>query len=46
MKKGLTYIDVAISMGIFVIYGLFVFIIFKPAIEEEYDDELCGPIHC
>lgn len=39
MKKGLTYIDVAISVGIFVIYALFLFITFRPAIEEEYDDD-------
>ncbi|GEM_PF-2955480 len=39
MKKGLTYIDVAISVGIFVIYALFLFITFRPAIQEEYDDD-------
>lgn len=44
MKKGLTYVDVAISIGIFIIYGVFIFIIFKPAIEEEYDDDYLSSI--
>tara|TARA_Y100000310_G_scaffold327446_1_gene393833 strand:- start:14270 stop:14983 length:714 start_codon:yes stop_codon:yes gene_type:complete len=39
VKKGLTYVDIAVSVGIFVIYGVFLFIMFKPAIEEEYDDD-------
>ena len=42
MKKGLTYVDIAVSVGIFIIYGVFLFIMFRPAIEEEFDDEV-GP---
>ncbi len=35
MKKGLSYIDVAVSVGIFVIYLIIAFVILKPSIKEE-----------
>ncbi len=39
MKKGLTYIDIAMSVGIFVIYSLFLFIVLEPGVEGEFDED-------
>ena len=39
MKKGMTYVDLAISLGIFVIYSVFLFTILRPAIQEEFDED-------
>src|SRR3989344_6689523 len=35
MKKGLSYIDISISAGIFVLYLLFVFVTLRPGIKED-----------
>lgn len=35
MKKGLSYVDIALSIGIFLIYLIIAFIILKPSIKEE-----------
>lgn len=35
MKKGVSYVDVAISAGIFIIYLLFIFVTLKPGIKED-----------
>lgn len=37
MKKGFGYVDLVISVGIFIIYILSIFIFFKPGIQEEYN---------
>jgi len=39
MKKGLSSVDWIISLGIFLIYVIVIFIIFKPSIAEEYPKE-------
>src|SRR3989344_1622044 len=38
MKKGMSYIDWMISLGIFLIYLVVIFIVFKPGIAEEYPE--------
>ena len=43
MKKGLSYIDMAISVGIFAIYLIIAFIILKPSIKEENTASLLLP---
>ena len=35
MKKGVSYIDIAISAGIFILYLLFVFVTLRPGIKED-----------
>ena len=35
MKKGLSYIDISISAGIFILYLLFVFVTLRPGIKED-----------
>src|SRR3989338_4190469 len=35
MKKGLSYIDISISEGIFILYFLFVFVTLRPGIKED-----------
>ncbi len=39
MKKGMSYIDLVMSVGIFVIYSVFLFVILKPGIQEEFDSD-------
>lgn len=39
MKKGVSYIDVAISAGIFILYMLFIFVTLKPGIKEDISGE-------
>lgn len=39
MKKGLLQIDWIISFGIFVVFLLLIFIVFGPALTQEYNDE-------
>src|SRR3989344_850961 len=35
MKKGLSYVDISVSIAIFLIYLIIAFILFKPSIKEE-----------
>src|SRR3989338_9043170 len=39
MKKGVSYIDVAISAGIFILYLLFIFVTLRPGIKEDISGE-------
>lgn len=38
-KKGLTYVDWSISIGLFIIYLLVLFITFRPAVRDEYSSD-------
>ncbi len=39
MKKGLTYVDWAISVGLFIIYLVVLFVVFSPGVKEDYNSE-------
>jgi len=43
-KKGLSHIDWIISFGIFIILLLVIFILFGPALTQDYDDKYLGDI--
>ena len=34
MKKGINYIDWVIAIGIFIVYIIFIFVVFKPGIRD------------
>ncbi len=36
MKKGINYVDWVIAIGIFIVYIIFIFVVFKPGIRESY----------
>ncbi|MBU1246238.1 MAG: hypothetical protein KKH88_03775 [Nanoarchaeota archaeon] len=44
MKRGLTHIDWAMSIGLFIIYLVIVFILFKPGITDEYTPDFLSSI--
>jgi len=44
MKRGLTHIDWAISIGLFILYLVIIFILFKPGITEEYTPDFLSSI--
>jgi len=44
MKKGLTHIDWAMSIGLFILYLVIIFILFKPGIKEEYTSDFLSSI--
>ncbi len=43
-KKGLSYVDWAVSFGLFVIYLLAIFILLRPAISDSYNSEFLSTI--
>ncbi|MBT3691334.1 hypothetical protein HOG16_03790 [Candidatus Woesearchaeota archaeon] len=44
MKRGLSYVDWTISVGIFIIYIISIFVIMGPAFKQDYSDEYLGKI--
>ena len=43
-KKGLSYVDWAISVGIFIVYAIILFFIFRPSLQQDYSQEYLGEI--